>query len=360
VTTLGIWPTLTPTTFLRAPCVSRPFPLDQPEHCLYGRARLALFHGLRALGVREGEEVLVPAYHHGSEVEAIARAGAVPRFYAGDPRLEPDEDELETLLGPRTRALHLIHHLGFPQDAGRWRRWCDERGLLLIEDAAQAWLAERGGRAVGSDGDLAFFSVYKTVGVPDGGAAVCRAPLPRASTRPPRAALAATARRLAAWGMQRSDALAALLARQKREGAFDARLEFELGEELLAASPLTAYLLPRALVERPAEARRRNYARLLAALGDHVPPPFDSLPARACPWVFPVRSAKKHRLIERLAEAGIEGLDIWSVAHPLLEVERFRAAAERRSGTVGLPVHQGLREHDVDLVAEVAGSALGQ
>jgi hypothetical protein len=54
------------------------------------------------------------------------------------------------LLGPRARALNLIHSLGFPQDAARWRRFCDDRGLLLFEDATRGWLSSDCGRPLGS------------------------------------------------------------------------------------------------------------------------------------------------------------------------------------------------------------------
>ena len=80
------------------------------------------------------------------------------------------------LVGPATRALHVTHVLGFPAAAPRWRRWCDERGLLLIEDAAQAWLAAdpQSGEPVGSWGDLSVFCLYKTLPVPNGGALLAR------------------------------------------------------------------------------------------------------------------------------------------------------------------------------------------
>jgi dTDP-4-amino-4,6-dideoxygalactose transaminase len=128
---------------------------------LFERARHGLWHGLRALGLGDDDEVLVPAYHHGSEIEALVRAGLTCRFYEASEGLAPDERELEALLGPRTRALHLIHYLGFPQEATRWRAWCEERGLFLIEDAAQAWLGSLEGRPLGSFGDIAIFCLYK-------------------------------------------------------------------------------------------------------------------------------------------------------------------------------------------------------
>jgi dTDP-4-amino-4,6-dideoxygalactose transaminase len=77
--------------------------------------RQALFVGIKALGLKPGDEILVPAYHHGSEIEALIRAGIRCRFYAGGQRLEPDEEELEALLDPRVRALHLSTNLGSPR-----------------------------------------------------------------------------------------------------------------------------------------------------------------------------------------------------------------------------------------------------
>jgi len=115
---------------------------------LLARGRQCVWHGVRVLGLGEGDEVLVPAYHSGAEVTALVAAGIACRFYDGTELLEPDEAELAGLAGPRTRALYLTHFLGFPQDAARWRRWCGERGLLLLEDAAHAWLAEADGGLV--------------------------------------------------------------------------------------------------------------------------------------------------------------------------------------------------------------------
>ncbi len=162
-----------------------PFPLEE-DHCrIFSLARQGLFMGIKALNLKPGDEILVPAYHHGSEIEALVKAGIVCRFYGAGQRLEPDEKDLETLLGPRVRALYLTHYLGFPQDAARWRMWCDTHGLLLIEDAAQAWLSSRDGTPVGSHGDLSIFCLYKTFGLPDGAAVTCNSPpeLPRSGQR---------------------------------------------------------------------------------------------------------------------------------------------------------------------------------
>jgi len=61
-------------------------------------ARQGLWRGVRALGLREDDEVL--AYHHGSEIEALLQAGLRPRFYDGSDDLEPGEAALDRVIGP--------------------------------------------------------------------------------------------------------------------------------------------------------------------------------------------------------------------------------------------------------------------
>jgi dTDP-4-amino-4,6-dideoxygalactose transaminase len=156
---LNVWVPLSPSSWVRPRLERLPFPFAEPRCRLYPRSRHALWHGLRALGLGPGDEVLAPAYHAGPDIEAMRRVGASCRFYDAGEDLRPDSGELDSLASASTRCLYLIHYNGFPQDAGRWRRWCDERGLVLVEDAAQSWLARAGSHPVGSLGDLAFLSI---------------------------------------------------------------------------------------------------------------------------------------------------------------------------------------------------------
>src|SRR5918998_730690 len=94
-----------PNIYPRRPSRKLPFPLNEPNCRIFSLARRGLYTGIKALGLGQGDEVLVPAYHHGSEIEALIRAGIVCRFYDVGRSLEPDEQELESLLGPRVRAL---------------------------------------------------------------------------------------------------------------------------------------------------------------------------------------------------------------------------------------------------------------
>src|SRR5918994_2835725 len=110
---ISMWPPLTFKPYVREPANKFPFSLEEPGCRIFSLARQGLFMGIKALGLGPGDEVLVPSYHHGSEIEAFVRAGVVCRFYEVGEGLEPDEKDLARLLGPRVKALHLIHYLGF-------------------------------------------------------------------------------------------------------------------------------------------------------------------------------------------------------------------------------------------------------
>jgi dTDP-4-amino-4,6-dideoxygalactose transaminase len=342
-------PPLSLGVYTRHPADRIPFPLDKSGCVLFERARHGLWHGVRALGLVAGDEVLVPAYHHGSEIEALVRAGLTCRFYEATEALAPDERELQALLGPRTRALHLIHYLGFAQDAPRWRSWCKERGLFLFEDAAQAWLASLDGRPVGSFGDIAIFCLYKTFGLPDGGALLCSSP-PAPPDGPSPAGIGRLALRHAAWCLERSPVLAQLASLLERTTPYSPQQDFALGDPNSPPSAATLRLLRR--IDPGAAARRcTNYRVLLDELGDLVPSPFATLPDGASPFAFPIAVDDKQTLLARLAGRGVRGLDFWSVPHPALPATRFPGAAARRARMVGLPVHQELRPADMARIA---------
>lgn len=300
----------------------------------------------------------MPAWHHGSEVEALARAGVGCRFYDCAPEaLAPDPAELEGLLGDSVRALYLTHALGFPQAARRWRDWCDARGLLLIEDAAQAWLASEDGRPVGALGDLAVFCLYKTFGLPEGAAVLQSSPPPSVGLDRRPGALA-LARRHGMWLAGRSGLAYAASAPLRRPKPYDAARDFELRDPASAPWSHTPFLLRRIADPAAAAQRRRNYALLRTGLADLVAAPFVELPGGASPFVFPIAVSDKPAALARMRERGVGGLDLWGVPHPALPAERFPGAAARRASTIGVPVHQELRSADLDRIMTVVRAAI--
>lgn len=133
----------------------------------------ALILSLRALGVGEGDEVITGAHTFAGVVSAILQAGASPVL------VEPDAYGLlgvagaEAAITPRTRCILPVHFHGHPVDATGLRALADARGLVLLEDVAQAHGATWQGRPVGSFGHAAAMSFHpsKNLGAfGDGGA----------------------------------------------------------------------------------------------------------------------------------------------------------------------------------------------
>ena len=350
-TRLSVWPPLNPGVYARRRALRLPYPLEDPRCRLFSRARHALRHALGPLGLQRGDYVLAPAYHHGSEIEALARAGVECAFYDASDTLAPDEAELDDLLHERVKALYLIHYLGFPQDGARWRRWCEERGLLLIEDAAQAWLAETADGPVGSFGHVAFFCLYKTFGLPDGAALIGRTP-PTTDTAPGSLDLAGALKKHASWAEGRFARAADLAARMRESNGYDPERDFELGDHYRRPARATLSLLPLVVEEDAAARRRVNYEVLRAELADMVDAPFDEPHAGASPFAFPLAVEDKTNAIDRLTTAGVGALNFWSVPHPSLDAAAHPGAARRRARTVGLPVHQELRTEDLERVVD--------
>ena len=348
---------LPPGVWRRRPRRRLPFPLAEPQCRLLARGRHALWQGVFAAGLRPGDEVLAPAYHHGSEIEAFVRAGLGCRFYEATPTLAPDADELGRLFGPRTRALHLVHYLGFPQDARRWRRWCDERRILLIEDAAQGWLSGADGEPLGSQGDVAVFCLYKTFGLPDGAALRLRRGEPPTPGR--RAlGLGGLGQEHLLWLAGRSALLGGLVQSLRPPRRRLSPGEMALGEPGQSPSAATVLALSRIADAGAATVRRAHYAELLRRLPDMVAAPFARISAGTSPFVFPIVAADKRGLLSRLGARGIRALDLWSVPHPSLPVDEFPAARELRERIVGLPVHQELTAADLRRIAAAARAAV--
>ena len=103
---------------------------------LRGRSAVAL--ACRLFGIGPGHEVLVPAYNCGTELDALLHSGAQVVGYQVSRKCEIDLEDLIGRRSARTRAVYFIHYFGWEQPMEELRRWCDDQGLLLIEDCALA------------------------------------------------------------------------------------------------------------------------------------------------------------------------------------------------------------------------------
>jgi hypothetical protein len=351
-----------------------PFPIGAPRTTLYYFARNAVYHGARLLGLA-GREVLVPAYHHGVEVGALVAAGAVPRFVRVDAGMRLDLQDAERRIGPRTRALYVIHYAGFAQPMDEVNALARRRGLAVVEDCALSLLAAEGARPLGSTGHLGIFCFYKTLPVPNGGALVVNDPAVGGAPDVPRAApLVSTLSHaagslLANVAFRLGDAGEALRAAVRRayalaRGASGLRpvstgtMTFDPARKDLGMSPLSALVARRLDPAGIVAARRRNYFLLLGRLHDRVPPGLGEVPSGACPLFYPLLCEDKKAVAAKLLERGIETIDFWSEGHPLCRMDEFPETAALRRRVLELPVHQDLGPEDMAGIADAAREAL--
>jgi len=135
----------------------------------------ALHLSLRAAGVGPGDEVIVPAFTFVASASAARYVGAEPVFcdVVSPTRFNIDPEDVARRITPRTRAVVAVHFCGYPAEILALRSLCDQHGLVLIEDCAQAIGAfvGDGPRRVGTVGELGAFSFFskKQLCVGEGG-----------------------------------------------------------------------------------------------------------------------------------------------------------------------------------------------
>lgn len=135
----------------------------------------ALRLSLQALGIKPGDEVIIPALTFVATGLAVQQVGAVPVLVDVDEHGSIEPSAVLAAIGPKTAAIIAVHLWGRPAEMDVLRRVADKHGVALVEDAAQAHGATFKGHKVGTWGDVAAFSFYPTKnlgGVGDGGAVV--------------------------------------------------------------------------------------------------------------------------------------------------------------------------------------------
>jgi dTDP-4-amino-4,6-dideoxygalactose transaminase len=126
-----------------------------------------------------GDEVVVPAYGFPTAVAPFASRGATIRFADVDPAtLNVDPTSVLERLGPRTRAVVVMHYGGVAVDDAPWAGTAAEHGASVVEDAAHGIFAAVGGQPLGTLGRFGALSFHRTknLSAHDGGALVVNRP----------------------------------------------------------------------------------------------------------------------------------------------------------------------------------------
>jgi len=120
----------------------------------------ALVLVLKALGIGPGDEVIVPPNGFVASAASIGLVGATPVFADVRDDYNLDPDAVSAAVGPRTRAIMVVHLTGRPAPMSPLSEIAAEHNLVVIEDAAQAIAAELDGKRVGSFGVAGCFSLH--------------------------------------------------------------------------------------------------------------------------------------------------------------------------------------------------------
>ena len=304
----------------------------------------ALQIALMALGVGPGDEVVCPSFTFVATAEAAALLGAVPVFADIDPatfNLAPEA--VEAAITDRTKAVVPVHLFGQMADMAALRSVCEPRGIPIVEDAAQAIGATRGGEAAGLAGDLGTLSFYpsKNLGAYGDGGAVYTTSAP----------LAERARRIANHGAARKYF--------HTEVGINSRLD-----------AMQAAILRVKLRHLPAWTTARRLAA--AVYDDHfadlpeVTRPPRASGARHVFHQYTLRVADRDAVADGLRERGIPTMVYYPV--PLHEMPPYAAGArgplpetERACREVlSLPMHPHLSQDDLARVASAVRDLVTQ
>ena len=150
--------------------------LTSSSHALaVSNGTVALHLILLGLGIEEGDEVIVPSFTYIASVNAVRYVGATPVFIdVDDSTWGIDAGGVLAAITSRTKAVIGVHVYGQPFDLGPVEKLCREKGIHLIEDAAEAPFSTYYGRPIGSFGIASSFSFYgnKVITSGEGGVVV--------------------------------------------------------------------------------------------------------------------------------------------------------------------------------------------
>ncbi|MDP2323699.1 MAG: DegT/DnrJ/EryC1/StrS family aminotransferase [Gammaproteobacteria bacterium] len=142
---------------------------DLTHITLVTSGRAAIYQALLALRLAPGSTVLVPSYHCPTMVAPVVVARLNAAFFGIRADGLPDLDQIDPACAQSAKAMIVAHYFGRSQSLAAVRRWCDQRGIALIEDCAHCFFGQAGERPIGAWGDFATASLTKFFPVPEGG-----------------------------------------------------------------------------------------------------------------------------------------------------------------------------------------------
>jgi len=304
----------------------------------------ALHLALASLGIKKGDEVIVPAFTMISSVFAVVYCGAKPVLVDAEPETwNMDVNKIEEKITDRTKAIMPVHIYGHPCDMDPILEIAEEHDLYVVEDAAEVHGAEYKGKKTGGIGDVGCFSFYgnKIITTGEGGMVVTND------------------KGVAARAMSLKD-----LAFSKERRFLHTDLGFNYRMTNIQAAIGLAQLEK---IDELVERRRRNAHLYNSLLRDTkgIKLPIEREWAKNVYWMYSILiedefGMSRDELMEGLAKRGIETRTFFIPMHQqpvfrkmgLFEGEKYPVAEELSRKGMYLPSGSGLKEEQIKLICE--------
>jgi dTDP-4-amino-4,6-dideoxygalactose transaminase len=289
------------------------------------------------LGIGAGDEVIIPAHNWISAAEMTALAGAKPVFVDSDETFTIDPTKVKEKITARTKAIIPVHLYGQPAKVNEIRLICEKFNLHLIEDCAQAILAEENGKCVGTSGIAAAFSFYpsKNLGAYGDGGAI----------------------------LTNDDALEKKLRSYANHGMIEKNVHAMEGVNSRLDSLQAVMLLVKLKHIRSWNEKRNEHARLYSSLlGDlsavELPPIRKN--AKHAFHLYVIRTETRDALQKHLAANGIQTAIHYPLALPFMapyqssnhEPEDFPVAYRDQQRILSLPLYPELTDEQIIFVCD--------
>ncbi len=352
----------------------------------YSNARSALANALTLSGVNKESSILMPAYHCGSMIEPALWLNANVLLYRLNKDLIPESDHIEQLISKSQKPVKVMllpHYFGFLQDVRKWRKFCDQHNLILIEDCAHAFFGQLPDSSlVGKTGDYAIASVKKIFCTQDGGILIGK------NVNPHNFSLKKTRIGEQLHGILNFIQQLNYYGRLGKPGIFFTHvtncystLKFFLSSKkigTLTAEEKTSlhswkwfvpdlvnicgfafshWLMTHSNLERIVCNRRKNYLTLLTSIKKikYLEPLFPTLPENVIPYMFPVLLKSGEADFDRLKK---RGMPIWRWEE--LAESDCTVSQSYRLQLLHLPCHQELKSSEITWMLNTLEQILGK
>lgn len=151
--------------------IRNPLSVYDSKKCIFfALGRNAMYAACKALKLKEGDEVLTPAFDCDGSLQPFRVLKLNLRFFRTDPHnFYVDIKDIKKKITPNTKLVHIINHFGFSQDWNTLATLREKTGIPILEDSAYSLFSKFGGRELGTFGDLSVFSLRKNITLTDGG-----------------------------------------------------------------------------------------------------------------------------------------------------------------------------------------------